>query len=217
MITIGNAHAPEPPHRRTARRAALAAALAAILLPVLTACGALPLPGLGPVFGTAKPALSDAPRVTDPRDLSAVPVCDLVPPAELARLGLDPASADDVVQKVDDVQYVEHCSYRSRDLLSGITLTSAHRLDPGGLDRLYLNREFMSVFVPETIDGFPAVRTELDDGGACDINVGVADDQVLISGFHDIPGYEGPSPCDNARALASAVLATLPPCADRPR
>lgn len=187
------------------RIAPAAVLLVAALIPVLSGCGALPLLTAG------KPALSDAPRVPDPRDLRGTPACELVGPAEFARFGLDPASAKAATQKIDDTQSVEHCNYRARDLLSHLSLTSAYRLDPGGLDRLYLNREGAPVFEPETLDGFPLVRTEPEDSDACDLNIGVADDQVLVVGFARLPGYTGPAPCENARALASAVLANLPP------
>lgn len=174
---------------------------AACLLAGLTACAALPL-GNAP----AKPALSDAPRVPDSRDLRGTPVCDLLTPAELERFGLDPATAT-----YAEVAETDICRYRGRDGLRQASVTSAARWDPGGLDRLYLNREFAEIFEPGILDGFPSVVTDANRADLCDLNVGVADDQLMIVTAAKLTGSTAPHSCDQARAIASAVLSHLPP------
>ncbi|MGQ0574537.1 MAG: DUF3558 domain-containing protein [Pseudonocardia sp.] len=166
------------------------------LLAALTGCAALP-------FGT--PALSDAPRVPDPRDLRGIGICALLDPTELRRFGLDPASADEELNRE-----TEDCNYHSADYLVGASGTTAYRWNPGGLDRLYLTREFAEIFEPGTVDGFPTVITDANRDDLCDLNVGVADNQLLIVTARKSTRSTAPHSCDQARAIASAVLADLP-------
>ncbi|MGQ0574535.1 MAG: DUF3558 domain-containing protein [Pseudonocardia sp.] len=168
------------------------------LLGALTGCTTFP-------FGGA-PALSDAPRVPDPRDLRGIGICELLDPVELRRFGLDPASADEELDRE-----TEDCSYNATDYLVGASVTTAYRWEPGGLDRLYLTREFAEIFEPGTVDGFPTVITDANEANICNINVGVADDQLLLVRANKSMRSTAPHSCDQARAIASAVLADLPP------
>lgn len=179
-------------------------ALAALaLLTALTACGS---PTAAPT-ATSRTLLADTPRVAEPRDLRPVPTCQLLTPAQVESFGLDPGTAE----LIED-DGTEICQYRGRDGRSRADVTTAYRYEVGGLDRLYRNREFIRVFRPGTLDGYPTVTTNPEDATvSCDFYVGVADDQILLTTANRLPSSSAPPPCQTARAIASAVLSNLPP------
>lgn len=177
------------------------ALLAACLLTTLAACGVAPTSAPTPT-----PALSDAPRVPAPRDLTGIPACQLLTPDQLRQFRFDPADL-----RTEHQDTTDRCQYTRPDYLLSGSLTSAYRWQPGGLDRLYLTREFAEVFIPGTLDGFPTLLDTLEDADFCELSVGVADDQLLLVRASTLSRYRGPPACEVARSMASAVLSNLPP------
>jgi hypothetical protein len=170
----------------------------------LTACGILPT---GP---TRQPLLPETPRVAEPRDLRDIPPCQLLTPTQITDLGLDPTTA-----KPSEFQSTFDCDIHARDFSTSASLVSAYRYEVGGLDRLYRTRQLLRdrdrIFVPGTLDGFPTVITNANVADDCVLNVGVADNQVLMIDTDVDPYLSTVHACDLARDVASAVLANLPP------
>jgi hypothetical protein len=189
------------PHRLRLLPAALALLTG---LTGLTACGLLPT---GP---TRPPLLPETPRVAEPRDLRGIPPCRLLTPTQITDLGLDPSTAEP-----DEFHSTYDCYIDSADTSKSAAIASAYQFEVGGLDRLYRNRQLLldgdGIFVPGTLDGFPTVITDANSADDCALNVGVADDQVLLIDT-DVDHYLSTvHACDLARDVASAVLTNLPP------
>lgn len=185
---------------RLPRRGARLAA-ATFLLSALAGCAALPA---GPSPTT--PLASGAPRVSDPRDLRGTRACAILAPDELRRFRVDPSTGTS-----EDWQQTEICRYHSLDNLDSFSVTTAFRWNPGGMDRLYRNRQFAELFETGMVDGFPTLIVDSNAADICDLNVGVADDQLLIVSVTKSIRSTAPHACDQARAIASAVIAHLPP------
>jgi hypothetical protein len=196
------------PRPRPRRLRALPAAL--VLLTGLTGLAGLTACGLLPTGPTRPPLLPETPRVAEPRDLRGIPACQLLTPTQATGLGLDPATA-----KPDEFNSIYACDIHARDSSTSASLGSAYRFEVGGLDRLYRNRQLFldgdGIFVPGTLDGFPTVITDANSADDCVLNVGVADDQVLVIDTGIDPYRSTLHACDLARDIASAVLTNLPP------
>jgi hypothetical protein len=79
-----------------------------------------------------------------------------------------------------------------------------------GLSDIYAQRSGMGYFTPVTIEGYPAVLTDLTDqraSGTCALNLGVSDTSVLVIDYHQ--GDLGLPACDKVQAIARAVVETL--------
>lgn len=184
-------------------------------LAALGACAA-PVPGAPSPAGSAAStdgapasAVTDAPRVPNPRDVRGIAACDLLTPAQLNGFGLDPATA-----KASTQNTALNCGWRTRDGLGSVNVTAGTQFNVNGLDGLYLLRETYGVFEPGEMDGFPIVRAERNDSRStgdnyCTIYVGVADEQLVWAAT----GYLKPTPpaCDTSRAVMATVLTNLPP------
>jgi hypothetical protein len=187
-------------------------ALPAVLtmLAGLTACGLLPTGSTDTTGSTRQPLLPETPRVAEPRDLRDIPACQLLTPTQATEFGLDLAGA-----RPDEFQSTYDCDIHAPDSSTSASIVSAYRYEVGGLDRLYRNRELLldgdGIFVPGTLDGFPTVITDANSADDCVLNVGVADNQVLLIDTGVDPYRSTVHACDLARAVASAVLTNLPP------
>jgi len=60
------------------------------------------------------------------------------------------------------------------------------------------------------VAGHPAVAVRLTPSAGCTVEVGVADDQLLSADANSV-SRPIPDDCDQARRIAEAVLAHLPP------
>jgi hypothetical protein len=165
-----------------------------------------------PVVGSPAPSSTPptlAPPVPEPRDARGISPCELLTPGQLEELDVDPTT------RITDLPGAgPRCQWRTRDGTGVLTVSNGADLPAGGfvggLEGLYLLRETYRFFEPGEIDGFPVVRADSGIGDAtCTINIGVADDQLLVvavgRAFTDEP------PCDTARQVASMVLSNLPP------
>jgi hypothetical protein len=203
----------------TPRRALLAVALLSTtaLLTVLTACA--PSAPTTPTPAAATPTTKRFPpgdeipeniRVRHPKDARGIPVCDMLTDAQLVELGLQPGTAR---SKPFD-RFVNFCGWRiagSRYDMTGIgvRVDSEH---PAllGIYRIHQAGPPFHRFEPTEIAGYPAVEAQTGPTSECEVNVGIADDQLL--GVGDTTYVDGvPVPCDHARRIAEAVLANLPP------
>lgn len=119
---------------------------------------------------------------------------------------MNPASA----RRVEDGP-TEICQYRAIDGRSRASVSSAYRFEGvNGLELLYRNREFIEVFTPGALDGFPTLLTNAETADSCDLYIGVADDQILAATANTLRSSKGPPACVTARAMASAALSNLP-------
>jgi hypothetical protein len=144
-----------------------------------------------------------APSVDRPLDAHGVAACDVLTGDQLRSLGLDPATAAD-----ESNSNATACSWTSVDesFDAGIALSTAR-----DLELFYEMRQTFQRFEPETIAGYPAVRTSPADGiASCSLLVGNAEDQSFSV---NTGGLSGPQRdwCSIANGVASAVLMSLPP------
>lgn len=182
------------------------------LVPLLVAAiGVSGCAAIGPASGTRIPETSAvaptrAPRVAEPRDVRGIPACDLLTPAQLTALEINPNTAEPAAQGSAD-----ECFWRLTDGSGSLMVTSAPDFPVGGLEGLYISRPGYDVFEPGELDGFPIVRADRKDNPdtLCTIYVGVADDQLAWTSaafaFKEHPA------CATALRMASAMLANLPP------
>lgn len=90
--------------------------------------------------------------------------------------------------------------------------TAGVDLRSGGLEALYHRRSAIPVFQPATVSEYPAVHTAASAAalrqGRCTVEVGVANDTLLIVGVV-VPSQslDHGTPCDDADAFAADVIA----------
>ncbi len=91
--------------------------------------------------------------------------------------------------------------------------TASVDLRSGGIEALYHRRHTMPVFAPATVLEYPAVHTAdtaaAPSHGRCTVDVGVADDTLLVVGVTvpDSRALDYTTPCDDADAFAADVIA----------
>jgi len=79
-----------------------------------------------------------------------------------------------------------------------------------GISDIYSQKNSMAYFNPMSLDGYPAVVADHEDGrttGSCALNLGVSDTSVLALRYQQ--SDLGPASCNKVQAVAHAVIATL--------
>jgi hypothetical protein len=154
--------------------------------------------------------LSDVPpelRVPHPKDMRAIPPCDLLTDAQLVELGLRPDTAQEV-----PMARGRTCIWRdAADPRNFADAGGSTDLANPGVPGLYVTRHVMSRFEPLVIAGHPGARIDLNPGTGCDVTVGASDDQLLGANGN---GAGRPLPddgCDRSRRMIELILANLPP------
>lgn len=145
-------------------------------------------------------ALNDARVVADP--------CSTLTSGQLQGIGFTAS----VKTKVEDLPVGNVCNWNDDTVGAvgastgvGVQTTLIH-----GLSDIYAQRRDMAYFIPVTIEGYPAVLTDLTDqrdSGTCALNLGVSDTSVMSINYQQ-EGL-GPSACDKVQAVARAVVETL--------
>lgn len=190
-------------------RASLAGA-AALLAVLLAACGAGPpggpfRPPPAPAPAASGPELPEELRISNPLDVRGIPPCELLTPAQLREVGLDPSSGTPWVRQPGG-----GCLWKWQD--GSTQAYVGANGDPGAikLDSVFRNRDLYHNFTAFRISGYPALRVDPDPTGSCLLQVGAADDHVLeISAYGD--SRVVPEPCAMAVRMAEMVLSNLPP------
>jgi hypothetical protein len=145
-------------------------------------------------------ALNDARLIGDP--------CSALTSEQLRSLGFTAAVKTDV----EDLAVGNVCSWND-DTIGAVGASAGVVVQTTlihGLSDIYAQRHGMAYFTPVTIEGYPAVLTDLTDqrdSGTCALNLGVSDTSVLAIDYEQ--QELGPSACDKVQALARAVVETL--------
>jgi len=188
------------------RRAVLVVVCLALAL-ALTGCGGLRSAGpTSPLAAEGFPA--DVPqelKVNTPKDARGVAQCDLLTPAQLTTLGLDPTTARPDVRGLDAScmwYYADRSTYASL----GISTNPNNGKLPG-FWRLFHNDPAFETF---EVAGHPALRADQEPDRSCSLGVGVADLQYLVVDAY-FDRKPRPDPCAPARRMAEMVLSNLPP------
>lgn len=168
--------------------------------------------------GTASPAgaastsaavLRLAPLIPQPLDASsyAARPCDLVTPAQLARLGISkPGKREDQITGPG-------CNWRPDDF-SNIEYAAVIDTGARGLESLYQRRATFQVFEPVTVAGYPAVHADHYDArsrGNCPVLVGINETTTIdvISDVGDGRSADYTNACRSADAFATMIIGNL--------
>ncbi|MBB5905936.1 DUF3558 domain-containing protein [Actinoalloteichus hymeniacidonis] len=150
-----------------------------------------------------------APPVAAPKDVSGLDTCTFLSSADATALGFD---AEGIPQESAAGNSIDPCSWTTSGRSDGSGVYIYSDVDGIGLSQMYsLQGDSYPDFREFDIAGFPAVQATL--GGAtdtaCEIHVGVADDQfITVSG--GLGSDEEGDPCEQATTVAEAVISTLP-------
>lgn len=165
-----------------------------------------------PTSGTstsAAPALL-APPVANPKDARGVAACDVLQPAQLAQLGLDPASRAD---QPLPAPFSTGCTWNTADVSWGVSL--GFDTATTGLSATYESRSAYQHFVPRDIGGHPAVDAQTAyDPEDCYTYVGVADDQALFINVDNrgaLAGAPLTPACERLDEIVTMIIGNLPP------
>ena len=151
-----------------------------------------------------------APPVDDQRDARNAAACDLLPPAQVQQLGLNPASrAEQSLPK----PFTAGCFWSSTD--SAWSVGFGFDTATKGLSTLYEARANYGYFEPRTIDGRPAVDAQtVVDTDDCYTYVGVADTQTLYINVDNSPllAKDPLTPaCERVDEIVKMIIGNLPP------
>lgn len=154
-----------------------------------------------------------APPLTQPELDTAVfeaAPCSTLTDAQIAELRISVAGRDET----DELGPI--CSWPDLDGPAKIFLGIDFRLQGGGLDGMYANRNAVEVFEPVEVAGYPAVinlPADTRDTGTCRLSIGVnartvmSVDLQLRDGVGAPPDYR--DPCSRARTIAEHAIDTL--------
>lgn len=183
------------------------------VLSVVVGCGTVAGPSAGAPTGDQRPVVyrfpigevPEAIRVHAPKDARGLDHCALLSSADVAALGLDPASARPQITSDPDLAGCDWNPVGRPDELAGFG-TRVETENPA-LRGVYIRSErIATLFEPTEVAGHPAVIVRRTPTAGCTIEVGVADDQLLSASTTVLK-----DDCAWARRMAAAVLAHLPP------
>ncbi len=151
-----------------------------------------------------------APPVTDQRDARNTVACDLVQPAQVQQLGLNPDSRSE--QSLPK-PFTTGCSWSSTDSAWGVGF--GFDTSTKGLSTLYEAKANYGYFEPRTIDGRPAVDAQTAfNADDCYTYVGVADTQTLYINVDNTPplAKDPLKPaCERLDEIVKMIIGNLPP------
>jgi hypothetical protein len=140
------------------------------------------------------------PRVSEPLDAKAIDPCAILDSPQLKRLGVSPASAEDISSGA-----AARCAWTASDgsyLLDVVIDVNA------GLGLAYVLRESFPAFEKLAIGSHPAVKFDPEDASQCRVWVGLAESQVMTTTARNLLN-SAPPLCEKAEALASEVIDAL--------
>jgi hypothetical protein len=145
-------------------------------------------------------------QVREPKDARGIAPCDLLTPAQLRELGLDPATAFP-----DAEGMAQSCVWHKPDRsdYGGLQISTDPRASK--LPSFYRVHHDEPWFQMLEIAGHPAVRADPDPDRSCELAIAVADLQNLGVGATTADRTPRPDPCAQTRRMAEMVLSNLPP------
>lgn len=150
------------------------------------------------------PQNQSEPAISDPRDASAVELCQLLPAEAATSLGLQPTGeADEGANLNPDAPPA--CTWKTTDEHGSVALGSDSQIS---IQDYYDNKAIFVDYRELTIAGHPAVqgnRSKPEETGNCWVYVGTKENQVL-SAF----AFGVPDPCSLAQNALEASVPTLP-------
>ncbi|MDQ2882265.1 MAG: DUF3558 domain-containing protein [Actinomycetota bacterium] len=164
--------------------------------------GADPDSGLSAASGT-RAADDPIPPVRNPKNLTAIPPCLLVTPAQLDANRIDqPGDPKDALGSAG-------CEWTDK----AHTREFAVFVDIGNdvLRNVYSQRDSIPVLEVTQVAGQPAIRTKDDaNSTSCYFRVAAAETQTLIIRYTSL-GQRREDPCVPAKAFAETIIGNLPP------
>lgn len=151
--------------------------------------------GLAVLAGCSAPAVPDLPPIEAPRDVRGADPCALVDADALAAAGVAAPGTPGTVAEGPRCEW----NGSAGRLLAVTVFTGA-----GGLGTLARNSEPTTTRV--RLAGYPALETFTGEGGFCQYDIGIAEDQALLVA---LDGGE-PDSCTALQALLPPVLSGLP-------
>jgi hypothetical protein len=193
--------------------------LAGLLTGCTTATGGQPsaapdLPGASSgdrPTSTSSGGTNGAPPVVHPLDATRFLTrpCDVLSPAQLAILGISAPGKPTTTGAVA-AQAGPFCTWHAAPEVNSTVGVGFLTGNKNGLSDTYRGRSDFGYFEETTVDGYPAVFADGNDGrpvGACGIAVGISD--TLAFSVSEQGNRKGQASCDRAKQVATAVLATL--------
>lgn len=199
-------------------------------LTALVAASALLLSGCGadepgePTTGGSEPTNgqptvdvgteSNAPEVTAPtvsRPISSLDRYKQDPCKILTRSQIEQLGYNNTVKRDLNWDNGPHCDWRDKETNSvAITVLNDQ---PQGLTGIYSNKDSFEYFEPTEVAGYPALVAGLidnRDNGACAMDVGVTDEQVITLTASMLPGTpDAKRPCEVLKRAAKMAVNTM--------
>ena len=144
-------------------------------------------------------------RVRQPKDARGIAPCDLLTPAQLRELGLDPATASPEARGM-----AQSCAWHAPDRsdYAGLGISTDPRASK--LPSMYRVHHDEPWFQMLEIAGHPVMRFDSDPDRSCGLSIAIADLQNLgVRATAD--RTPRPDPCAETRRMAEMVLSNLPP------
>lgn len=184
----------------------------AALLVTLTACssGGTGSPAPEPTGSKQTSQAQSSVEISNPKDASAVPLCDLLPTETATSLGYK--SQGKKQENMLDENIPPMCEWEHpEDSSAGVALSVLNRK----ISDYYAHPETWGYFKKLTVSGHPAAIANMDPDpmrtGACNIYLGTQQNQ-MISSQAWLRGSEvgKKDPCQVARKALEAAVPTLP-------
>lgn len=165
-----------------------------------------PTVDVGPTTTTAQVS---APQVAEPiegLDKYKQEPCSMLTKMQATKLGY---AAD--IRRPPDQDHGPECEWLDKDTNS-FTIVILNN-QPEGLTGVYRNKENFGYFEPADVAGYPGVfggAVENRDSGACALNVGVTDEQVInIGGQMNLGSPDRDRPCEVMKQAAEMAINTM--------
>ncbi|MBW0132893.1 DUF3558 domain-containing protein [Pseudonocardia abyssalis] len=158
---------------------------------------AVPAQGTPPMAG---------PSVRDPKDIRAIPPCDVLTDEQLRDLDLLPGTAQELKDPV-----TERCGWSSAtDDTNPVGLEINSDTNLAVLDVVENLRGNFERYEPTEVAGHPAIRTDAVADNSCTLVIAIADHQGVSIGSNGA-NRPLPDPCDIPRRMGEFILSNLPP------
>ncbi|GAB3559768.1 hypothetical protein GCM10027444_42800 [Actinopolyspora lacussalsi] len=144
--------------------------------------------------------------IANPKDATAVGVCELLPKKAAAQLGVQPDG-----KKRDNVlgaTQTDNCTWKSQEDFTAIALSPVVNRS---LDTYYEHESEYVDFERITVHGYPGIRSNKVkpmESGSCGMHVAVQEDQ-LVQSFATVPS-DDPGSADPCALAKKALRLSLP-------
>ncbi|WP_219905422.1 DUF3558 domain-containing protein [Actinopolyspora mortivallis] len=182
---------------------------------VLAACGGSgaqpsPEPGDPSMAGSSTSQDSSTVEIANPKDVTAIDVCDLLPDSAASSLGMKPEGerkSNGLKESLPDA-----CVWEDPD--DGGSKISLTAIDGRSIQVYYDNRSTYQDFEKINVEGYPAVRANKissENLGSCNIFLGVNQKQVVMTRVRLNNEETGAvNPCDRAKRALELSVSSWP-------